>query len=84
LRDGLSRIPTAHLSSPADPQLASAITTFRVEGVKARALQEALWARHIRVRPQSDARGVRLSAHIYMSPSDVDTVLDVASKVRPA
>jgi len=84
LRDGLSRIPTAHLSSPADPRLASAITTFRVEGVKARALQEALWARHIRVRPQNDARGVRLSAHIYMSPSDVDTVLDVASKVRPA
>ena len=84
LRDGLSRIPAAHLSSPADPRLASAITTFRVEGVKARALQEALWARRIRVRPQSDARGVRLSAHIYMSPSDVDTVLDVASKVRPA
>jgi len=84
LRDGLSRIPSAHLSSPADPRLASAITTFRVEGVKARALQEALWARHIRVRPQSDARGVRLSAHIYMSPSDVDAVLDVASKVRPA
>ena len=84
LRDGLSRIPTAHLSSPTDPRLASAITTFRVEGVKARALQEALWARRIRVRPQSDARGVRLSAHIYMSPSDVDTVLDVASKVRPA
>ncbi len=84
LRDGLSRIPAARLSSPADPRLASAITTFRVEGVKARALQEALWARHIRVRPQSDARGVRLSAHIYMSPSDVDAVLDVASKVRPA
>ena len=52
--------------------------------MKAKALQEALWARRIRVRPQSDARGVRLSAHIYMSPSDVDTVLDVASKVRPA
>jgi len=84
LRDGLARIPTAHISSPADPRLASAITTFRIEGVKARALQEALWARRIRVRPQSDARGVRLSAHIYMSPSDVDTVLEVASKVRPA
>jgi hypothetical protein len=24
---------------------------------------------------------VRLSAHIYMSPADVDTVLDVASKL---
>ena len=84
LRDGLARIPTARLTSPADTRLASAITTFRVEGVKARTLQEALWERRIRVRPQNDARGVRLSAHIYMSPSDVDTVLDVAWKVRPA
>jgi isopenicillin-N epimerase len=81
LRDGLARIPAARISSPEDPRLASAITTFRVEGVKAKALQEALWARHVRVRPQSDARGVRLSAHIYMSPADVDTVLDVASSL---
>lgn len=79
LRDGLARIPAARISSPEDPRLASAITTFRIEGVKAKALQDALWTRHVRVRPQSDARGVRLSAHIYMSPSDVDTVLDVAS-----
>jgi len=84
LRDGLSQIPSARLTSPADPRLASAITTFRVEGVKARALQEALWARRVRVRPQNDSRGVRLSAHIYMSPADVDTVLEVVSKVRSA
>src|SRR4051812_6184759 len=83
LRDGLTRIPSARISSPEDPHLASAITTFRIEGVKAKALQEALWTRRIRVRPQSDARGVRLSAHIYMNPADVDTVLDVASKLRP-
>ena len=81
LRDGLARIPAAHISSPEDPRLASAITTFRIDGVKAKALQEALWTRHVRVRPQSDARGVRLSAHIYMSPADVDTVLDVASSL---
>ena len=81
LRDGLAHIPTARLSSPAHPALASAITTFRVDGVKARALQEALWTRQVRVRPQNDARGVRLSAHLYMSPTDVDTVLDVAAKL---
>src|SRR5689334_201484 len=81
LRDGLARVPSAHVSSPEDPRLASAITTFRIDGVKAKALQEALWVRRVRVRPQSDARGVRLSAHMYMSPADVDTVLDVASSV---
>ena len=84
LRDGLATIPLARLTSPADPRLASGITTFRIDGVKARALQEALWTRRVRVRPQNDARGVRLSAHIYMSPADVDTVLEVASKLRPA
>ena len=81
LRDGLARIPKAKITSPEDPRLASAITTFRVDGVKAKALQEALWTRRVRVRPQNDVRGVRLSAHIYMSPADVDTVLDVASSL---
>ena len=80
LRDGLEKIPKTRLSSPADRRLASAITTFRVEGLKAKALQDALWARKIRVRAQSDARGVRLSSHMYVMPSDVDAVLTVVRK----
>ena len=79
LRDGLARIPKARLSSPEDRRFAAAITTFRVEGVKARDLQNALWERKVRVRAQSDPRGVRLSAHMYMSPADIDTVLDVVN-----
>ena len=79
LRDGLARIPKARLSSPEDPRFAAAITTFRVEGGTARDLQNALWERKVRVRAQSDPRGVRLSAHLYMSPADIDTVLDVVS-----
>src|SRR6478735_1663977 len=54
LRDGLARIPSAKITSPDDPRLASAITTFRVGSVKAKALQEALWVRRVRVRPQND------------------------------
>jgi selenocysteine lyase/cysteine desulfurase len=81
LRDGLSKIPAARLASPADPRLAAAITTFRIEGVTARALQDALWARRIRVRSQGDPKGVRLSAHLYVSPADIDTVLEVASSL---
>lgn len=77
LRDGLAKIEGAVLSSPADPRLASAITTFRVEGVPARDLQNALWERKIRVRSQGDDKGVRLSAHVYVSPSDIDRVLEV-------
>lgn len=81
LRDGLAKIPAVRVASPSDPRLASAITTFRVEGVKARALQDALWGRRVRVRAQGEDRGVRLSAHLYVSPADIETVLDVTRGV---
>ena len=82
LRDGLSRNLRARLSSPADPRFGAGITTFRVDGVPAKRLQDALWARKVRVRAQNDARGVRLSAHLYVSPEDIDRVLEVAHSVR--
>ena len=47
-----------------------------MEGTTARALQEALWANKVRVRAQGDDKGVRLSAHLYVSPADVDTVIE--------
>ena len=81
LREGLAGIPRARVSSPTDPRLAAAITTFRVDGVRAKSLQDALWARRVRVRAQNDERGVRLSAHLYVSPADVDAVLDVTREV---
>ncbi len=79
LRDGLSKIKGAVLSSPSDPRLASAITTFRVEGVLARDLQNALWEKKIRVRAQGDDKGVRLSAHVCVAPEDIARVLEVVS-----
>ena len=79
LREGLAKIKGAVLSSPKDPRLASAITTFRVEGVAARDLQNALWEKKVRVRAQGDDKGVRLSAHIYVSPADIDRILEVVS-----
>ncbi len=81
LRDGLAEIPAVQVASPADPRLTAAITTFRVDGVKAKALQDALWKKKVRVRAQSDERGVRLSAHLYVSPADVDAILDVTREV---
>jgi isopenicillin-N epimerase len=82
LREGLARIPHARLASPADPQLGAAITTFGVEGQPARALQDALWQRRIRVRAQRSGAGVRLSAHLYNAPSDIDAVLEVVRAQR--
>jgi selenocysteine lyase/cysteine desulfurase len=82
LREGLARIPAARLSSPADPRFAAAITTFGVEGVPAKALQDALWSRKIRVRAQGDERGVRFSTHLYVSPKDIDTALEVVASLH--
>ena len=81
LRDGLAGIPAVQSRHPPDPRLTAAITTFRVNGVKAKALQDALWTKRVRVRAQNDERGVRLSAHMYVSPADVDVVLDVTREV---
>jgi selenocysteine lyase/cysteine desulfurase len=84
LRDGLARLPAVRLMSPADPRFAAAITTFRVEGVTARALQDALWTKRIRVRSQGDEKGVRLSAHLYVGPQDIDRVIETVASLRPA
>jgi selenocysteine lyase/cysteine desulfurase len=79
LREGLAAIPGVRIASPADPTLTAAITTFRVDGMKAKALQDALWEKRVRVRAQGDDRGVRLSAHLYVSPGDIETVLAVVN-----
>ena len=85
LRDGLAQIRNARLVSPSDRRLASAITTFAVTGVTGRQLQDALWAKKIRVRAQGQTvdRPVRLSAHLYVSPADIDRVLDVVAALKP-
>jgi selenocysteine lyase/cysteine desulfurase len=84
LRDGLAQMKHARLVSPADRRLASAITTFAVPGVTGRQLQDALWAKKIRVRAQGQTidRPVRLSAHLYVNPGDIDRVLEVVAALK--
>src|ERR1043166_444986 len=81
LREALAHLPKVRLSSPTDPRLTAAITTFAVAGRTGRELQDALWQRKIRVRAQGGDRGVRLSAHLYVSPADIDRVLEVVSSL---
>ncbi len=82
LRDGLARIPLARITSPTDARLAAGITTFSFNGQPGRDLQDALWERKIRVRAQGGSRGVRLSAHLYVSPSDIDRVVERTAAMR--
>ncbi|MBL0171770.1 MAG: aminotransferase class V-fold PLP-dependent enzyme [Gemmatimonadaceae bacterium] len=82
LRDGLARIPLARVASPGDARLAAGITTFSFNGQPGRDLQNALWERKIRVRAQGGSRGVRLSAHLYVSPADIDRVVEVTAAMK--
>lgn len=84
LCDGLAAIDRAVVLSPADRRLASAITTFSVRGITGRSLQDALWERKIRVRAQGQTvdRPVRLSAHFYVSPADIDRALEVVASLK--
>ena len=82
LREGLSHVPLARVSSPGDVRLAAGITTFSFNGQPGRDLQNALWERKIRVRAQGGSRGVRLSAHLYVSPADIDRVVEVTGAMR--
>lgn len=86
LRDGLRGVKGVRLVSPADRRLMSAITTFGVSGVTGRELQDALWARKVRVRAQGQGvdRPVRLSAHLYVAPADIDRVLECVAAVAGA
>ncbi len=81
LRDGLAQTQKVHLVSPVDRRFASAIATFAVAGVTGRQLQDALWEEKIRVRAQGQTidRPVRLSAHLYVAPADIDRVLKVVA-----
>ncbi len=81
LRTGLATMPHVKVLAPADARFAAGITTFGVTGHNGRQLQDALWAKKIRVRSQGDP-GVRLSAHLYVSPADIDRVLEVVSAMR--
>jgi selenocysteine lyase/cysteine desulfurase len=81
LRDGLATMPHVVVASPSHPQMYAGITTFGVRGKTGRELQDALWAKKIRVRSQGDP-GVRLSAHLYVSPADIDRVLEVVAGLR--
>jgi selenocysteine lyase/cysteine desulfurase len=58
------------------------ITTFSNAGKPGRDLQNALWEKKIRVRAQGGSRGVRLSAHLYVSPADIDRVVGVVGAMK--
>jgi selenocysteine lyase/cysteine desulfurase len=81
LRAGLREIPGVSISSSVHPELACGMTTWKVEGMDSRVLQEALWDRgRVRVRSVGDF-GVRTSTHVYVSPAEIDRLLQIAREL---
>ncbi|MFK7829584.1 MAG: aminotransferase class V-fold PLP-dependent enzyme [Congregibacter sp.] len=81
LREGLESIPGVFISSPTQPEFAAGITSFGVQGVSSRDLQNAFWEDKIRVRAQREDVGVRFCCHLYVNPDDVDRALSVVERV---
>ena len=79
LRSGLQKIKGVSILSPTHPALACAIVTYKLEGVTGPRLQDELWNRKkIRVRAQGE-EGVRQSTHLYNSPEEIDTTLEIVN-----
>ncbi len=75
LRAGLQKIPKVKINTPVHPAMCAGITNYQVEGVSATAMQDALWARKIRVR------GNRQSTHIYNTEAELDATLTVIRRL---
>ena len=77
LFNALAALPRVELKSPRNPELRTAMVSFKMAGTTAEKLQGYLGAARIRTRriAESGYEYLRLSTHIYVLPSDVDRVV---------
>jgi isopenicillin-N epimerase len=83
LRAGLQELPHVAITSPLHPELLSATTVWRVDGMTGEALQDALWQR-ARIRVRSMGVGVRQCCHVYNLEAEIDRTLEAALRLAPA
>jgi len=81
---GLSEIPNVRIHSSSHPDMYGGAITFGLENKTADELQDALWEGRIRVRAQRNAQRVRLCAHLYVNPDDIDRSLDIVRRLERA
>ncbi|MGH7475704.1 MAG: aminotransferase class V-fold PLP-dependent enzyme [Longimicrobiales bacterium] len=76
LRAGLHEIPGVVIGSPVHPELVTATTIWRIEGMTGTQTMDALWDRaRIRVRSIGN-EVVRQCCHVYTLTADVDRTLE--------
>lgn len=84
LIEGLQEIPNVRIHSSTHPEMYAGAITFGLENKTADELQDALWEGKIRVRAQRGQRRVRLCAHLYVSPEDIERTLDIVRTLERA
>jgi selenocysteine lyase/cysteine desulfurase len=78
LRRGLSQMDGNEIITPVHTKMCSGLTTFKVDGVEDRKLQDELWRRgRIQPRALQGGRGVRYSTHIYNNKDEIDRTLQI-------
>jgi len=78
LRSGLKEIPKVKINTPLHPSLCAGITNYEVEGLQGTQLQDAMWAKGIRIR------GNRQSTHIYNSREEIAASLAIVRQLAGA
>jgi selenocysteine lyase/cysteine desulfurase len=82
LRRGLIRMDGTEIVTPVHPEMCAGLTTFKVDGVEDRELQDELWMRgRIQPRALRGGRGVRYSTHIYNSEDEIDRTLQIIEEL---
>jgi len=82
LRRGLSLMDGVDVVTPMHPEMSSGLTTFRVDGIEGKAIQDELWRRgKIQPRALREDRGVRYSTHIYNSEHEIDRALQIIGEM---
>ncbi len=78
LQRGLREIPGVRVKTNAEAGLSGGVVKFEIDKVAPRAAYDALWKRHglaMANTATGDARGLRLSPHIYNSMEEVSRVV---------
>ncbi len=75
---GLQNIPEVELLSPAEEKYRTSLISFKIKNRNFREVGKYLVDRQFRVRvvPEADLKGVRVSFHVYNNENQVDMLLD--------
>ena len=83
LRKGLDSIEGVEIITPIHPDMNAGLTTFKVQNVEGRAVQDTLWKEgRLQPRALSGERGVRYSTHIYNSFEENEKALKIISNLK--